>query len=189
MRIIYLIILCLLFSVSTACGWGVSLISSGVVADNASSCVASTEMVAMSATDKPTTINDNADNAQHVKNSANIEICQVDILGYLTDTQTSGTVHVEIWSDDSKAGTQYGGDSDATANTHATEGEISFIWSSNAPTGITGDFFMHLVHDSGDRTRWTGYTSSSTYEDSTYDFHLAGADTNDDISFRIHVTE
>jgi hypothetical protein len=104
-------------------------------------------------------------------------VSKVRILAYLGAAAPPGrTIHIEIWdSNDTGAGSQIGGDSDAVVVTQTSETTyVDFTWSSDLPD-MTGEttVYIHPIHDNtGDgASRWRlsttdVYAGGAAYDDS-----------------------
>lgn len=128
--------------------------------------------------------------AQHVHNTAGATtIHSVELkLQWFADR----TVHVEIWSNPDRTGTQYGGNSDAisitVANAYPTAQWFEFTWSSSAPVP-TGDFYICPVSADAGAIGWRiAYNISGgvAYENTSYAAYAYGGDqTTTDFMFKV----
>jgi len=125
---------------------------------------------------------DNPTACQKIDNNATVTICQIDILTYGSDTNT---YHVEIWSDNARAGTQYGSDSEIKACPSAAWYSFTFGTNPEPP----GDYFIHFIKDTGNKIGWRTTTNVNAYVDTNYDMHYNGGDQNRDACFRVYTMQ
>lgn len=87
-----------------------------------------------------------ANDYQYVNNTSSRSFCKVTWEAYRTIANV--TVHLELWSDASKTGTQYGSDSSQvviSATALGTHHEFTFASNPNP----SGNFYTHIIVDSG----------------------------------------
>lgn len=125
------------------------------------------------------TIRQNSSQAIKYDQTRNIYQVEIWVGAFLTNN-----IHLEIWSDRIKAGTQYGGDSDTKTLAQFESGYYTFTFSEPLPSP-TGDFFVHFVIDSYDNNWVTRTGGPNNYEDTNYDYGRDGVDDNEDAVIKI----
>lgn len=87
-----------------------------------------------------------ANDYQYVNNAASRSFCKVAMELYRTSSDV--TVHLELWSDAAKSGTQYGSDSGQVVVSATALGTLyDFTFGSNPDP--PGNFYTHVIVDSG----------------------------------------
>ena len=121
---------------------------------------------------------DNPNTCQKIDNNESTEICKVEIYPAHGDTNE---YHVELWSDNVRAGTKYGNSELVELGTALTFHSFTFATNPEPP----GDYFIHIILDSGSKVGIGTTTTVTSYLDTNYDLNTNGSDVDRDLTFKV----
>jgi hypothetical protein len=130
--------------------------------------------------------------AQALKITSTVSVCKVVVEMYTFGGDDD--YHIEFWTDNNMAGAQIGGDSSSetvTAESCGGTGNVTFTWTSGNEPELTSDCYMHIVEDGDAQQRLcVSDADMDGYEDTNYDLHLSGSDSNiGDLFFELHTLQ
>lgn len=127
--------------------------------------------------------------AQRISNASTVEICQI-LMPWLSEYGNELTIHIEIWSDINRAGTQYGSDSNQVVFSNTSLDVKTFTFGTNPQP--PGDYFMHFIQDDGGvEGQHIFYValSPTAYSTTDYDLYSNGVDMDYDAVFTIYTIQ
>lgn len=126
-------------------------------------------------------------NSQKLNVTGAIEICKVKFKMYSTGGDS--TVKVQIWTDEAKAGTKYGSDSNTVSVTDTSDPGTwyDFTFTTNPSVPTSTDVFVHAVYvnEGVSGFRFNVLNGTTGYSDTNYDYWRDGVDTNYDLDFEV----
>lgn len=126
--------------------------------------------------------------SQKIRNSdlGGKAICQIDL--FLQWNTVDASLHLELWSTPTGAGTQYGGNSGNYTTTAAANTSFAFstfTWGSPV-TNPGADFYIRLVQNDANDSRW-GLNLTDNYAGTSYSaFQGASDETPWDFAFKLY---